>query len=103
MTEGPIAADTTVTGVGLTDDGTTIAVEPGDPTSRAMSQSDIAELISKDYVGLRLLITRRTGDPQVAADLLNDAVCLAWEKWQAGQIQRPELIAGFVFKVAINL
>jgi RNA polymerase sigma-70 factor (ECF subfamily) len=63
----------------------------------------ITALIEKDYVGLRLLIGRRAGDPQIAADLLNDAICTTWEKWQAGQIKQPEQIAGYVFQVAMNL
>jgi len=67
------------------------------------SQADIGDLIAKNYLGLRLLITRRTGDQQVAADLLNDAVCTAWEKWRAGQIRRPDQIAGYIFQVAMNL
>lgn len=69
----------------------------------SLTKSDISRLIEKDYVGLRLLITRRAGDPQVAADMLNDALCFAWERWCAGQIERPELICGYVFQVAINL
>ena len=68
-----------------------------------VSVSTIEALISRNYSGLRLLIQRRTGDPQLAADLLNDAVCTTWEKWQAGQIERPELIAGYIFQVAMNL
>ncbi len=68
-----------------------------------LTRSDIGRLIEKEYVGLRLLICRRTGDPQVAADILNDALCIAWERWCAGQIARPELICGYVFQVAINL
>ena len=71
--------------------------------SGALSKSDIESLIAKEYVGLRLLIARRTGDVNVAADLLNDAVCTTWEKWQAGQIERPEQIAGYIFKVAMNM
>jgi RNA polymerase sigma-70 factor (ECF subfamily) len=67
------------------------------------SQADVGALIAKHYVGLRLLITRRTGDQQVAADLLNDAVCTTWEKLRAGQIRRPDQIAGYVFQVAMNL
>jgi RNA polymerase sigma-70 factor (ECF subfamily) len=79
-----------------------------DEAARSASQgtvsvSTIEALIARNYSGLRLLIQRRTGDPQLAADLLNDAVCTTWEKWQAGQIERPELIAGYIFQVAMNL
>jgi RNA polymerase sigma-70 factor (ECF subfamily) len=72
-------------------------------SARGLDRSGIGELIAKDYVGLRRLLARRAGDPQVAADLLNDAVCTAWEKWCMGQIQRPEQIAGYIFQVAMNL
>ena len=68
----------------------------------SLTKSDISQLIERDYIGLRLLITRRAGDPQVAADLLNEALCFAWERWCAGQIERPEMICGYVFQVAIN-
>jgi RNA polymerase sigma-70 factor (ECF subfamily) len=72
---------------------------PASPLTRA----GLEALITRHYVGLRLLITRRVGDPQLAADLLNEAVCTSWEKWQAGQIEKPELIAGYIFQVAMNL
>lgn len=65
-------------------------------------RSRIEALVAREYVGLRLLIARRTGDPQVAAELLNDAVCTTWEKWQAGQIARPDQIVGYIFQVAMN-
>jgi RNA polymerase sigma-70 factor, ECF subfamily len=81
----------------LNDEATSSASRSG------VSVSTIEALISRNYSGLRLLIQRRTGDPQLAADLLNDAVCTTWEKWQAGQIERPELIAGYIFQVAMNL
>ncbi len=68
-----------------------------------MSQSSIETLIARHYVGLRLLIAQRAGDPNVAADILNEAACRTWEKWQAGRIERPELIAGYIFQVAMNL
>jgi RNA polymerase sigma-70 factor, ECF subfamily len=54
-------------------------------------------------VGLRLLVSRRCRDPNVAADLLNEAVCTTWAKWQAGKIERPEQIAGYVLQVTMNL
>jgi RNA polymerase sigma-70 factor (ECF subfamily) len=72
-------------------------------SSTSFGRAEVSALIEKEYSGLRLLITRRAGDPQVAADLLNDALCTTWAKWQAGQIERPELIAGYVFQVAMNL
>jgi RNA polymerase sigma-70 factor (ECF subfamily) len=77
------------------------AVSPGPPA--AMQKAEVERLIAREYFGLRLLIARRTGDPHVAADLLNDAVCTTWEKWLAGKIARPDQIAGYIFQVAMNL
>src|ERR1051325_11110150 len=59
-------------------------------------RAQIEALIAKEYVGLRLLLTRRIGDPNMAADILNDAICTTWEKWQAGRIEHAEQIAGYV-------
>jgi RNA polymerase sigma-70 factor (ECF subfamily) len=68
-----------------------------------LDRAAIESLIAKQYTGLRLLILRRTGDAEVAADLLNEAACTAWEKWQGGLINRPEEIGGYIFQVAMNL
>jgi RNA polymerase sigma-70 factor (ECF subfamily) len=68
-----------------------------------LSQAEVATLIERNYVGLRLLVARRCRDPHVAADLLNEAVCTTWSKWQAGKIERPEQIAGYVLQVTMNL
>jgi RNA polymerase sigma-70 factor (ECF subfamily) len=75
----------------------TATVPPG------MDRAAVEALIAKHYTGLRLLIQRRVGDPQVAADILNQAACTAWEKWQSGQVRRPEEIGGYIFQVAMNL
>lgn len=69
----------------------------------AISRSELEALIAREYAGLRLLLCRRIRDPELAADILNDAICTSWEKWQAGEIENPELIAGYVFRVAMNL
>ena len=69
----------------------------------ALDRAHVEALITKEYAGLRLLIFRRARDLNVAADLLNDAICTTWEKWLAGQIAHPEQIAGYVFQVAMNL
>jgi RNA polymerase sigma-70 factor, ECF subfamily len=76
---------------------------PPEGTTPGMDRAAIESLIARQYIGLRLLIQRRTGDPQVAADILNQAACTAWEKWQAGQVRRPEEIGGYIFQVAMNL
>jgi RNA polymerase sigma-70 factor (ECF subfamily) len=68
-----------------------------------LSQAAVASLIEQNYVGLRLLVARRCRDPHVAADLLNEAVVTTWSKWQAGKIERPEQIAGYVLQVTMNL
>jgi RNA polymerase sigma-70 factor (ECF subfamily) len=70
------------------------------------AKPDRAELettIAREYSGLRLLISRRAGDPALGADLLNEALCITWEKWQAHQIERADCIAGYIFQVAMNL
>ena len=75
----------------------TATVPPG------MDRAAVEALITKHYTGLRLLIQRRVGDADVAADILNQAACTAWEKWQTGQVRRPEEIGGYIFQVAMNL
>jgi len=73
------------------------------PRAAPLSQAAVAALIEQNYVGLRLLVARRCRDPNVAADLLNEAVVTTWAKWQAGKIERPEQIAGYVLQVTMNL
>jgi RNA polymerase sigma-70 factor, ECF subfamily len=68
-----------------------------------LDRREIERLIAKNYVGLRRLISQRAGDPEVGADLLNEAICTTWEKWQAGLIEQPNQIAAYVFQVAMNL
>jgi RNA polymerase sigma-70 factor (ECF subfamily) len=68
-----------------------------------LDRKEVEALIAIHYAGLRRLISQRAGDPEVAADLLNEAVCTTWEKWQAGRIERPNQIAAYVFQVAMNL
>ena len=78
-------------------------VAPPEAVPPDLDRTAVEGLIAKHYAGLRLLIQRRTGDPEVAADILNQAACTAWEKWQRGQVRRPEEIGGYIFQVAMNL
>jgi RNA polymerase sigma factor (sigma-70 family) len=68
-----------------------------------LEKSHLEAVIAREYAGLRLLISRRAGDPNVGADLLNEALCITWEKWQAHQIERADCLAGYIFQVAMNL
>lgn len=68
-----------------------------------LTRADVCQLIERDYQGLRRLILRQTGDIHVASDILNEAVCITWEKWRDGKLARPEEIGGYIFQVAVNL
>ena len=78
-------------------------VAPTATGPHGMDRAAVEALIARHYTGLKLLIQRRVGDAEVAADILNQAACTAWEKWQSGQVRRPEEIGGYIFQVAMNL
>jgi len=58
--------------------------------------------VYRDYPGLRALIMRRVRDPQLAADILQDAAVTTLEKLRAGQIAEPSNIGGYLYRVALN-
>jgi RNA polymerase sigma-70 factor, ECF subfamily len=87
----------------VVDPGLAAVDAPTVRTPSKLSQAEVAALIERNYTGLRLLVSRRCRDPNVAADLLNEAVLTTWAKWQAGKIEHPEQIAGYVLQVTMNL
>jgi RNA polymerase sigma-70 factor (ECF subfamily) len=58
--------------------------------------------VYRDYPGLRALIRRRVQDPQLAADILQDAAVTTLEKLRAGEIAHPSGIGGYLYRVALN-
>jgi RNA polymerase sigma-70 factor, ECF subfamily len=58
--------------------------------------------VYRDYPGLRALILRRVRDPEVAADILQDAAVTTLEKLRSGEIAHPENVGGYLYRVAIN-
>jgi RNA polymerase sigma-70 factor, ECF subfamily len=58
--------------------------------------------VYRDYPGLRALIMRRVRDPQLAADILQDAAVTTLEKLRAGEIAQPSCIGGYLYRVALN-
>jgi RNA polymerase sigma-70 factor (ECF subfamily) len=72
-----------------------VSAPVSDPLSRLSA-------VYRDYPGLRALILRRVRDPQIAADILQDAAVTTLEKLRSGEIAHPENIGGYLFRVAIN-
>lgn len=55
-----------------------------------------------DLAGIKSLLERRCGSAVVAEDLLSEAIETSLRKLQAGDIARPEQLAGYVYRVALN-
>ncbi|TLY50871.1 MAG: hypothetical protein E6K50_08875 [Gammaproteobacteria bacterium] len=58
--------------------------------------------VYRDYPGLRALILRRVRDPELAADILQDAAVTTLEKLRRGEIAHPENLGGYLYRVALN-
>jgi len=58
--------------------------------------------VYRDYPGLRALILRRVRDPDIAADILQDAAVTTLEKLRRGEIAHPENLGGYLYRVALN-
>jgi RNA polymerase sigma-70 factor, ECF subfamily len=71
------------------------AAQVSDPVSRLSA-------VYRDYPGLRALILRRVRDPEVAADILQDAAVTTLEKLRNGEIAHPEKLGGYLYRVALN-
>lgn len=72
-----------------------IAAPISDPVSHLSA-------VYRDYPGLRALILRRVRDPEVAADILQDAAVTTLEKLRNGEIAQPENVGGYLYRVALN-
>lgn len=66
-------------------------------------QATVEALIDLNYDGLLSLTRCKLRDPELAADLVNQAIIIALEHARSGRLNRGELIAGYVFKVTMNL
>ncbi len=75
--------------------------KPDPPASVSDPASSLAA-VYRDYPGLRALILRRVRDPEIAADILQDAAVTTLEKLRSGEIAHPENLGGYLYRVAIN-
>jgi RNA polymerase sigma-70 factor (ECF subfamily) len=56
----------------------------------------------EDLAGIRSLLERQCGNAATAEDLLSDAIETSLRKLRNGEIARPEQLAGYVYRVALN-
>jgi RNA polymerase sigma-70 factor, ECF subfamily len=89
----------------MADDKSTPAASlPAGPLLAAPAVDSITHLtaVYRDFPGLRALILRRVRDPEVAADILQDAAVTTLEKLRNGEIANPENVGGYLYRVALN-
>jgi RNA polymerase sigma-70 factor (ECF subfamily) len=79
----------------------TLAEGPHRSLSIVDSVAHLTE-VYRDFPGLRALIVRRVRDPEVAADILQDAAVTTLEKLRLGEIADPANIGGYLYRVALN-
>lgn len=72
------------------------------PAAKAGDPAALERALRHDYPGLVALLVRRIGDPQLAHDVLHDAIVTAMDKLEAGRAVPPDVLAGFVFRTAMN-
>ncbi len=89
---------------GIDDQAALVGVLPPQtdlPAPVADAASHLAS-VYRDFPGLRALILRRVRDPELAADILQDAAVTTLEKLRSGEIARPENLGGYLYRVALN-
>lgn len=61
------------------------------------------EFVKRHYPGLYSLLLRRIKDASVAAEMLQEAVITAMRNAKAGRVAEPDKLAGYIYRVALNL
>jgi RNA polymerase sigma-70 factor (ECF subfamily) len=78
------------------------AIEARLPAAHATYNNEEIEALFAHYTGLRALILRRVRDPDLAADILQDAALTTLVKLRRGEIEHPEQVGGYIYRVALN-
>ena len=61
------------------------------------------EFVRQHYAGLHALLQRRIGDANTASEILQEAVATAIRHMREGRVAQPDRLAGYVYRVALNL
>ncbi|MBV8145971.1 MAG: sigma-70 family RNA polymerase sigma factor [Gammaproteobacteria bacterium] len=90
--------------IGVEDQAAPLGMLPPQSDTPAPVADPVSHLaaVYRDYPGLRALILRRVRDPEVAADILQDAAVTTLEKLRSGEIAHPENLGGYLYRVALN-
>jgi RNA polymerase sigma-70 factor, ECF subfamily len=64
--------------------------------------TQVTQELLRDMVGLRQQLTRITRNPELAGDILQDAIVTALQKLNAGEISNRRELDGYVYRVALN-
>lgn len=70
---------------------------------RAGETAAESELFERYSTGIQLILLKRTGNRQLAADLSQDTFVIALQKLRAGQLHKPESLVAFLRQTAVNL
>jgi RNA polymerase sigma-70 factor (ECF subfamily) len=62
-----------------------------------------SELVSYYTRGVRLLLLKRTGKPDLAMDLCQDTLVIVLRRLRAGELRSPEALSAFIRQTAVNL
>lgn len=62
-----------------------------------------SELIAQYGRGVRLILLKRTGDPQLANDLCQDTFVVILRKLRAGELRNSDSLAAFISQTAVNI
>lgn len=63
----------------------------------------LASNVKSEYAGLITLLSHKLRDRGLAEDLINQAYVETLDKLAAGKIRDPQLLGGYVYRVAFNL
>lgn len=66
----------------------------------SVAESELAKHFSR---GLKLMLLKRTGDPDLASDCCHDTLLLVIQKLRSGEIEKPESLEAFIRQIAVNI
>ncbi len=76
--------------------GVVARIERGDPAAEA-------DLVARYERGVRLILLKRTGDPHLVADLVQETFMVVLRKLRAQELRNESALSAFISKVAVNI